>query len=167
TDDPHGGQFGPDCAACHTPDDWEAATFDHNLSAFPLTGAHSSAECELCHTGGVFAGTPQDCYSCHLTDDPHGGQFGPDCAACHTSTAWIPAGYTGPHTFPINHGESGPRACRTCHPDGLQTYTCYDCHEHTPAKIESKHREEGIRNFENCVQCHPTGREEEGEGEGD
>lgn len=32
--------------------------------------------------------------------------------------------------------------------------TCYGCHEHTPANVRGKHIEEGIQNFENCVECH-------------
>ena len=31
---------------------------------------------------------------------------------------------------------------------------CYGCHEHTPANIRAEHEEEGIRDFENCVECH-------------
>jgi hypothetical protein len=44
------------------------------------------------------------------------------------------------------------------------TYTCYGCHEHNPSEIEQEHREEGISDFQNCVACHPTGREKEGSG---
>lgn len=45
--------------------------------------------------------------------------------------------------------------CVTCHKGGVySTYTCYGCHEHTPAKIRAEHEEEGIRDFENCVECH-------------
>ena len=43
----------------------------------------------------------------------------------------------------------------TCHTgNDYSRYTCYGCHEHTPAKIRSEHQEEGIRDFENCVECH-------------
>ncbi|MGQ9768653.1 MAG: hypothetical protein ACUVSS_15535 [Anaerolineae bacterium] len=52
-------------------------------------------------------------------------------------------------------------------PRPLKAYTCYGCHEHTPAKIESEHLEEGIWNFADCVKCHPTGREGEGNGKGE
>jgi hypothetical protein len=45
----------------------------------------------------------------------------------------------------------------------LRTYGCYGCHEHEPAEIEHKHLEEGIADFGNCVNCHPTGREDEAE----
>jgi len=39
-------------------------------------------------------------------------------------------------------------------------YTCYGCHEHTPAKIRAEHEEEGIRDFSDCVQCHRSAQEE-------
>jgi hypothetical protein len=163
-DDAHAGQFGQDCAQCHTPEGWENASFDHSLAAFPLTGAHLSVACTDCHTGGVYKGTPQECSACHAEPVYHQGLFGSDCAACHETASWSPALYNQAHTFPFNHGASGISSCRTCHPGSLATYDCYTCHEHNPAEIESKHREEGISNFQDCARCHPTGQKEEGEG---
>ena len=52
--------------------------------------------------------------------------------------------------------------CSTCHTkNNYSTYTCYGCHEHTPDRIRAEHREEGIRDLDNCVRCH---RSAEGEG---
>jgi hypothetical protein len=51
-------------------------------------------------------------------------------------------------------------------------YTCYGCREHTLANIRSEHVEEGIRQFDNCVECHRSGNKheikggKEGRGEG-
>jgi hypothetical protein len=161
-DDAHSGQFGQDCAQCHTPDDWKQATFDHAQTGFPLTGAHLQVECTQCHVNNVFKGTPTQCSSCHPEPAHHAGLFGIDCVSCHTTDAWSPAQFNGPHTFPINHGERGPSPCQTCHPDNLQTYTCYGCHEHQQAEIVARHRAEGIADVQDCVRCHPTGRGEEG-----
>ena len=166
-DDAHKGEFGTDCAACHKTEGWKPAAFDHNKSAFPLTGKHVAVQCESCHVNRVFKGTPQTCGGCHQDPAYHLRAFGTACADCHTADGWRPARYDRPHTFPLNHGKSGVSSCKTCHPDRLQAYTCYGCHEHTPAKIESKHLKEGIRDFADCVKCHPTGREKEGKGEGD
>lgn len=163
SDDAHQSRFGPECGACHTPEGWETATFDHSLSLFPLTGAHLSLECSACHQGGVFEATPKECVRCHAEPEFHLNLFGVDCAACHTTDAWTPAAFDDSHTFPIDHGENGYSSCRTCHPSVLNAYTCYECHEHSPGEIEAEHREEGISNFNDCVECHPTGREEEGE----
>jgi hypothetical protein len=160
-DDTHDGQYGRDCAACHTPDGWPEATFDHSQSAFPLRGRHAGAACQDCHTDGVFRGTPQECRACHADPTFHAGLLGQDCAGCHIAEGWTPARYDRSHTFPLSHGESGPSPCRTCHTNDLQTYGCYGCHEHDPAEIEHEHREEGIADFRDCVDCHPTGREDE------
>lgn len=169
-DDAHQSEFGQDCAACHTPDGWQDAAFDHSLAPFPLAGAHLQVACSQCHlpgdAGRIFKGTPQECRACHIEPEYHSGLFRPDCAACHSDQSWAPARYDGPHGFPVNHGESGPSACRVCHPDRLHMYDCYGCHEHNPVQIQNEHREEGITQLDDCVRCHPSGREEGEHGEG-
>jgi len=162
-EDPHAGQFGRECAACHTPEGWENATFDHSLAAFQLTGAHAGVQCSQCHLNEQFKGISGQCAACHLDPSFHEGAFGLNCAGCHTTSAWAPVKFKQAHGFPFDHGAPGESSCRTCHPNAVSEYTCYDCHEHNQGKIESKHREEGIRDFNDCVRCHPTGREEEGE----
>jgi hypothetical protein len=163
-DDAHGGEFGERCGECHSTASWQDAEFDHSLAAFPLSGAHLEVTCQQCHVDNQFVGTPKDCAACHIDPDYHLGLFADSCDRCHTTQAWSPAAYDQPHTFPINHGESGMSSCQTCHPASLSVYTCYECHEHSPAEIESEHREEGISDFQDCMRCHPTGREEEYEG---
>ncbi len=164
-DDKHNGQFGPDCAACHTTTGWEAASFDHTLASFALTGAHIQVECAQCHTNQVFQGTPTACSACHADPEYHRDLFGSNCENCHNTGAWVPAAYDEPHRFPINHGDSR-NSCQVCHPTMLSAYTCYGCHEHTQANIAGEHREEGISDFNDCVRCHATGQKEEGEGGG-
>ena len=156
-DDAHEGRFGVDCSQCHTAEGWKPATFDHNLSAFRLEGKHAEVACESCHVNQQYKGTPTDCYSCHQQDDEHNGQNGTDCAICHNTSAWTPAEFSGQHTFPLNHGDGA--SCATCHPAGFTTYTCYGCHEHNEGEVRSKHVEEGIGNFQNCMECHPDGEE--------
>ena len=163
-DDAHAGAFGQDCAACHTALDWQDAQFDHSLTRFPLDGGHTDVACQDCHQEGVFAGTPTACAACHADPDYHVGLFSQACSECHSTGAWQPATYTAAHTFPMNHGEQGVSSCRVCHPSVLQSYTCYECHEHSPAKVEREHLEEGIRDFQDCMRCHPTGQEDEAEG---
>ncbi|MEO8357946.1 MAG: hypothetical protein ABI621_18730 [Chloroflexota bacterium] len=162
-DDEHNGQYGTDCAACHNPSDWEDADFDHSRSNFPLTGAHVNVACENCHINEQFQGLDTACVACHAEPAFHLGQFGIDCAACHTTNAWTPAEFNGQHTFPLNHGDGA--SCVTCHAASFTTYTCYGCHEHNESDVRSKHLEEGISNFQNCMECHPDGQEHEG-GEG-
>ena len=156
-DEPHEGRFGMDCTACHTVDVWSPAAFDHNLSNFPLTGAHVNMTCEACHVGGQFQGLSTACVACHAEPAFHAGQFGTECAACHTTSAWTPAEFNGQHNFPLNHGDGA--SCATCHPSSFTTYTCYGCHEHEEAEVREEHLDEGINNFQNCMECHPTGEE--------
>ena len=48
----------------------------------------------------------------------------------------------------------------TCHVrNDYSAYTCYGCHEHTPANIRREHVDEGIRQFDNCVECHRSADE--------
>ena len=153
--DRHGGKYGTNCSACHSTTAWKPATFDHNLSAFPLTGAHVSVACTSCHANGVFVGTPKDCYSCHKAKDPHVNKAGTDCATCHTTTAWKPS--TFKHTFPLTHGNNPIVACATCHPSSTSAYTCFSCHEHTITNIADKHKEVRDYSQATCAQCHANG----------
>ena len=153
----HPQQFGDDCLACHDGVD-RLAQFDHALF-FVLDGTHTTVDCQECHQERVFPGTPRECSQCHAEPDIHAGQFGLDCIRCHTTSAWKPAQLTY-HTFPLTHGESD-NTCTTCHQQSYAEYTCYTCHEHEPVEIREKHFEEGITDYENCIECHPTGREDE------
>ena len=61
------GRFATTCETCHTTTAWQGAKFDHNLSRFPLTGAHAPVALAGCHVGGKITGTASDCGSCHLS----------------------------------------------------------------------------------------------------
>ncbi len=90
-DDAHDGALGPDCGACHNPADWSRWRFDHLLSAgFALDGAHADLVCADCHRSPARPGrrTPSTCIACHRNDDVHNGQFGRDCARCHSTRSF-------------------------------------------------------------------------------
>ncbi len=131
-DDEHNGRFGTDCGACHTPTDWANAAFDHNLSNFPLTGAHASVTCERCHAAGQFAGLSAACVSCHADPPFHAGMFGTDCETCHTTSNWY-APYYGSHPGIADEGgrgvNHGGASCRDCHTVNLYSATCTACHD--------------------------------------
>jgi len=169
----HVQAWGSECLECHEGTDrFTPGRFDHDSTRFGLTGAHQPLKCFECHAGAHtladFRTALSECLGCHRKDDTHRGEFGTDCGACHRTVAWKPATFT--HTFPINHGEAGGVACRTCHEPGrsYSEYTCYGCHEHTPERIARKHSEEGVSGsrLNDCVSCHPSGREHEGGREG-
>jgi hypothetical protein len=91
---------------------------------------------------------------------------GVGCAQCHKAEAWKPATFDHDKFFVLDKDHNA--TCATCHTtEDHSKYTCFGCHEHTPANVRRQHEEEGIRNFENCVRCHRSADgEREGGGEG-
>ena len=139
------------CAQCHKAEAWKPASFDHAaLSATEL------GRCVTCHK------VPTN--SLHR-------QIAGNCGQCHTPKAWKPATFEHVKFFVLDKDHNA--SCATCHAaNDYSKYTCYGCHEHTPANVRGKHIEEGIQNFENCVACHRSAdgeSEEKGsrEGKGD
>lgn len=158
----HEAAFGTHCLTCHNGRDNFGRDFNHNRFAFKLTGKHAGVACEQCHsnTGSLsdLKNTPQDCYSCHVKNDPHAGKFGTMCGQCHTPASW--KGATFDHSvFPVNHGtEQQASNCQTCHPNGVSTYTCLGCHAHTPASVAAGHEGRTLAEISDCVRCHAGGR---------
>lgn len=150
----HLEEFGSACVDCHDGQD-RMAGFDHN-QFFAMQGAHAQASCRDCHPDQTYAGTPAACAACHQEPALHRGQFGQECARCHTAAAWTPA-YLTQHIFPLNHGAPEQLACQTCHPLTYSAYTCTQCHDHQPAQLETLHQAEGVTEISNCAACHPTG----------
>lgn len=94
--------------------------FNHMKTGFPLTGVHINVECETCHAGGIFKGTPTDCAGCHSAGRRVVAPFKPanhiisnaPCETCHTNTV----SFMGAR---FNHMGVQPRACMTCHNGGM------------------------------------------------
>lgn len=107
--------------------------------------------------------TRERCASCHTApNNSMHRQVNSSCAQCHTTQAWKPATFAHDKFFVLDGDHNA--TCTTCHVgNNYTTYTCYGCHEHTPAKVRRQHQEEGIQSFENCVACH---RSADGEAEG-
>lgn len=126
------------CDRCHIPTSWTGAGFNHGT--FPLTGQHAVIACAQCHAGGVYAGTPQDCFACHAAD--YNGATNPDhvalnistqCQDCHSTSTWLGANFN--HTGITN-------GCVTCH---LSDYNATTNPSHTAAGFPT-----------NCENCHDT-----------
>ena len=60
--------FPTTCATCHNTTSWTSATFNHNNTAFPLTGAHVTVACAQCHVNNNYTTLPTTCYGCHQAD---------------------------------------------------------------------------------------------------
>jgi len=156
--------FPLNCMVCHTEASWEPATFDHNLTGFPLTGAHQPLDCASCHVNGQFSGTPNDCFSCHDGDfnsvqEPNHVQnnFSMMCLDCHTTEAWEPATFDHANTnFPLT-GAHLQLECIDCHSSGYtNTPTqCITCHQSDFNNVQDPNHVQN--NFSTmCLDCHTT-----------
>ncbi len=151
------------CKSCHSEHKGRAtnlirldrASFNHNLTDYPLTGGHAkpAATCTACHGPGTnYRGISTACASCHARKEPHRGLLGRNCQTCHTVAAWK-------QLKPFDHAATGfaltgahrQQACMTCHAGqrwkGLGT-TCIACH----AKDDAHKGSRGT----NCASCHTT-----------
>jgi hypothetical protein len=134
-----------DCVACHS--DHKGVKAFRPISQFShgLVKPRLREQCDGCHRN------PGD--ALHL---PLKG----NCAQCHTQEAWQPATFSHDDYFRFDRDHR--TECETCHMEGDYTgYTCYGCHEHSRSKVREEHEEEGIRDYERCVECHRSGDEDE------
>ena len=160
-------KFPTDCTTCHTIANWTTVTFDHTrFTSFPLTGAHTSAKCQDCHTGNNFSTTPATCVGCHKPDydkttNPNHAKNGiaTTCEVCHNTSAWQPATFDhSKTTFPLT-GAHTSVSCEKCHTNsnfggGLPT-DCNGCHNADYMKTTSpNHAQSGIPTT--CAVCHNT-----------
>ncbi|MBF0375525.1 MAG: class III cytochrome C family protein [Alphaproteobacteria bacterium] len=180
--DPFLGTPAKRCESCHTPERIGRFTTKGVPVAATIAGKGAfhqtlkGAPCVACHSDhrgvakyrtatGRFAhamlneATRQQCATCHAAPvDAAHRQANQACATCHRQERWKPATLDHSRLFALDRDHDVK--CATCHTGAdYKTYTCYGCHEHSPAKIASEHREEGIRDYENCVRCHKNANE--------
>jgi len=160
--------FSTDCNQCHSvsQSSWKAS-FNHDLTQFPLLGLHKPLNCIQCHTDQKFS-LSIECSSCHLEDfqstqNPDHNLSGyplEACTACHSEIGWIP------HRFNHNY----PQNCSTCHmleydnavnPQhttelGFNT-DCERCHTGTTTWNGALFDHSGVST--NCATCHLTNYE--------
>jgi hypothetical protein len=164
--------FPTTCEVCHDTSVWTDSTFNHNNTAFPLTGSHTvpPRQCSDCHVNNNYTTLPTTCIGCHQTDyknttNPgHSAQpqfFPTTCQTCHNTTAWT--GATFNHTqytqFSTNHGGAG-NVCSTCHinSNNYAVFQCTGCHGgNNPNNFQHPNVNGYVYNSINCYQCHSTG----------
>jgi len=129
--DQHNGDFNykqnkyADCNVCHQVEGFSPATFglkEHQLSNYPLDGAHIAQPCSACHrtkNQWKFANIGTACKSCHA--DTHAGfldeKFYPEkkCELCHSTKNWNNVSFDHARTdFPLE-GVHGRVDCEKCH----------------------------------------------------
>ncbi len=157
--------FSQDCAGCHNTTSWLNATFDHNKTQFPLTGAHTTVQCSQCHTSGNFSSAPTQCVGCHLanfqsTTNPNHvtGGFPQTCQQCHNTTTWLNATFDHSKTaFPLR-GAHVRVQCSQCHAGGNFSSAptqCVGCHlANFQQATNPPHVSGGFP--QTCDQCHTT-----------
>jgi len=167
--------FPTTCEVCHDTTAWTDATFNHNNTAFPLTGQHTvpPRACADCHVNGNYTTLPTTCIGCHQTDynnttnpshsTPQNSAFFPtaSCSTCHTTTAWTNATFN--HTqytqFSTSHGNAGG-VCATCHTNtsDYSVFQCTGCHGgNNSANFHHDNVPGYVYNSVNCYQCHQSG----------
>lgn len=179
---PMRGAASPRCIACHAlPDIGVRTSKGVALAARPVKSSFHQElieqDCMACHSDhlGTKLAHPdrkpfshallrsavqERCEACHKTpvDNLH-RQIAGNCKQCHSQERWKPATFDHDKLFVLDRDHN--TTCVTCHTgDDYSRYTCYGCHEHRPDKVRAEHIEEGIRNFENCVECHRNASEE-------
>jgi len=143
------------------------ALFDHNtMTNYPLTGAHTTLQCVVCHATTNYSAAPIACFGCHQTDfngttnPAHGAAgFPTTCDVCHTTFNW--GGATFNHntqtTFKLT-GAHVALACVACHLNGVFAGTptdCYSCHQTDYNNTNNpSHVAGGIST--QCQNCHTT-----------
>lgn len=158
--DTHLASFGDTCLDCHDGFD-RMLDFDH-AEIFALEGAHAELMCEDCHANYNYINVSGECVDCHAEPDIHAGDFGVDCARCHTASDWKTTELKE-HRFSLTHGGEEQVDCAVCHPTTYASHDCYACHEaHQSESMVKVHADEGIDKLEACVDCHPTGAPGEG-----
>lgn len=152
-DDPHAGQEGKDCGACHDERAWEGeVSFDHELTRFPLLGLHALASCEECHQSSRFRDTDAQCAECHLENDHHEARLGSDCGRCHAPNDWrIWKFEHDTETSFALHGSHDGLDCEACHTKAVrgairQSRRCDTCHAQDDAHAGRFGR--------SCDRCH-------------
>lgn len=101
----------------------------------------------------------EQCQSCHAAPkDKLHTKISGNCSQCHAQTAWKPATFDHDKSFLLDRDHNVE--CVTCHVgNDYSRYTCYGCHEHTVQNVLREHRDENIRNLDDCVECHRSADE--------
>ena len=166
--DIHQTTTGPDCSRCHNQVSWLVNNIIeiHQISRFPLIGAHRTADCSQCHVSESllrFDVTGVNCIDCHranfmATTNPNHIQSGmsQDCSSCHPVNAfqWAGAGFNH-SVFPLVQGHSAVK-CTDCHKTGSYTNTSADCKScHQQDFLATKNPDHNASKFStNCTDCH-------------
>jgi hypothetical protein len=147
--DPHGGNVGSDCAACHSATDFKRIYGARAKSIKPKDhgGSWLRRHTVLPENDGEFGTEERSCALCHGS---------PSCSRCHRTQA--PRSHTAMWRI-RTHGAAAsfnPEACSTCH----RAASCMQCHRRT-APLNHRGSWRTLHGFaagsfsdNNCFVCH-------------
>ncbi len=181
--DIHQSSFGQNCEECHYASSWDLTQhkFDHDITLFPLVGAHRQIECSECHFKPLIemkSNLTFSCSVCHFdvfteaVVSISGHSENEDCIICHNTRAWVPSDMSNhDRLFPIYSGKHAGEwsTCEAeCHinPTDYTDFSCGlngVCHEHDQSKMDDEHQGEVsgyVYESQSCFQCHPRGDED-------
>jgi len=154
-DDVHDGQEGDQCATCHNESSWiKKVVFDHDITHFPLHGAHQFLTCEDCHASERFKDSEVRCIECHKADDVHKLKLGKNCELCHGPVDWLiwQFDHNNQTDYPLDGKHEG-LDCHACHTQAVKDEielptNCFGCHEKDDNHAGQLGRQ--------CEKCHVT-----------
>jgi predicted CXXCH cytochrome family protein len=169
--DIHQATVGPDCSKCHNPSSWLVNNINeiHQMSRFPLVGAHRTADCSQCHRSESLArfDVPGvNCIDCHrenymASTNPNHiiSGISEDCIQCHplNSFQWAEAGFNH-NVFPLELGHSMLK-CSDCHKStnfADAKSDCYSCHQQNFAGAKNPDHLSAQFSVV-CTDCHTIG----------
>jgi hypothetical protein len=159
----------PDCSSCHNTKGFAEFSYtieQHNVSTFPLQGAHLATPCFACHKKTEkwnFKEIGIRCSDCHpdIHDTYLDKKYYPDaaCNNCHTETSWDQVNFDHAKTGFALAGAHQNQTCRACHfikeDDGgaKQRFTgltsnCTNCHK------DAHLGQFEVDGATSCNQCH-------------
>ncbi len=161
----------PDCNQCHTNNGFSPSSYTiekHNLTKFPLEGAHKATPCISCHKRSetwTFRKIGSRCIDCHKNE--HKGfiqeKYFPnqECTVCHNVESWKKIKFDHSKTNFKLDGAHANLACNECHylknDKGvhIQKFTglsmeCGSCHK------DSHQGQFEINGKTDCERCHVT-----------
>jgi hypothetical protein len=174
--DYHEGQFAekeisPDCSKCHTTKGFSLFSYtleQHNLSSFPLQGAHVATACIDCHKkqkDWSFKGIGRNCKDCHndihknLIDEKY--YPGEECKMCHNTGSWGDIRFDHSKTVFSLTGVHGNQKCEACHLINGSDGIGHEKFSGLSTNCSSCHLDKHFKQFEkngitDCVECHDT-----------
>jgi hypothetical protein len=181
-----GSAFGvANCSSCHNTTSWtDISSFNHAITGFTLTGAHTTTPCVQCHVNNNYNLTiqPTDCgnSSCHLTQWNSTQTLGGNvpnhisagfpisqCSSCHDTINWADSVFNHSSTgFPLSGQHAvPPLQCAQCHTNNnynlqIAATDCANsgCHQTDWQNTNNPVHSAAGTTFAavNCSNCHTT-----------